>query len=98
MMATPEKLLNKLDSWVTSLLEPGTLFPWCLLFCWVYLTAQYEWLSAMLGAPVLAAIFTLLISFAIFLTGLILVALGILWSLAGQLLCPNIPIAKSRLP
>ncbi|WP_125564686.1 hypothetical protein [Pseudoalteromonas rubra] len=98
MAATPEKLLNKLDSWVTSLLEPGTLFPWCLLFCWVYLTAQYDWLNAMLGAPVLAAIFTLLIGFIIFLAGLILVALGIVWSSAEQLLCPIKPIEKSRLP
>nr|KJZ04600.1 hypothetical protein TW77_23285 [Pseudoalteromonas rubra] len=91
MTATPEKLLNKLDSWVTSLLEPGTSFPWCLLCCWVYLTAQYDWLSAILGAPILAAIFTLLISLAIFIAGLILITLGIVWPLAEQLLRSDPP-------
>ncbi|TMP37381.1 hypothetical protein CWB98_11680 [Pseudoalteromonas rubra] len=80
------KFLIKLDSWVTSLLEPGTLFPWCLLCCWAYLTVQNDWLSAMLGAPILAAIFTLLISLTIFIAGLILITLGTVWSLAEQLL------------
>ncbi|QPB85809.1 hypothetical protein CWC22_022675 [Pseudoalteromonas rubra] len=98
MTATPEKLLNKLDSWVTSLLKPGTLLPWCLLFCWVYLTAQYEWLSAMFGAPILAAIFTLLLSLFVLLIGLLLMVLGTLWFLAEQPLSPESPETKSRLP
>lgn len=98
MTMKPERFIDKLDSWVTSLLKFGTLFPCCLLCCWVYLVTQHEWLSAMLGAPILAAIFTLLISLAIVIAGLIFITLGTVWSLAEQLLRPDPSKAQSRLP
>ncbi|NOU53089.1 hypothetical protein HG263_21550 [Pseudoalteromonas sp. JBTF-M23] len=98
----PTAIINTWLSCIEKLLNFKVLYSFSFIGAFAYLLFSSDWVAALIGAPVLAALLTLSFSLIVFVVGIMmLIPLGV-WLLARSILLPLLLASptthQSRLP